>query len=113
MDGIQVKHTIRRKARRSAGAALLAAGALLAGTSLATAQNTLVVAAITTPKGFDGDVFLPGSVETTTNVYEGLTDYGLTKDARGRLRVGAATTVGSEGMARAEALMMEYAKSQR
>ncbi len=94
MDGIQVKHTIRRKARRSAGAALLAAGALLAGTSLATAQNTLVVAAITTPKGFDGDVFLPGSVETTTNVYEGLTDYGLTKDARGRTVLDASKVVG-------------------
>ena len=85
---------LRRKARRFAAGATVAAGALLAGMGVAAAQNTLVVAAITTPKGFDGDVFLPGSVETTTNVYEGLTDYGLTKDANGRPVIDASKVVG-------------------
>jgi len=79
--------------RRLAGGALVATGALLAGMGMAAAQNTLVVAAVTTPKGFDGDVFLPGSVETAVNVYEGLTDYGLTRDANGRTVLDASKTV--------------------
>ena len=53
------------------------------------AAETLVIAAVTTPKGFDGDVFVPGMVENNINVYEGLTDYGLKQGPDGRMEVDA------------------------
>lgn len=58
---------------------LLAAVLLLNGASApAHAQNnkTLVVAAVTTPKGLDPDFWVPGMIESIVNVYEGLTRYG-------------------------------------
>jgi len=48
------------------------------------ASKTLVVAAVTTPKGFDPDKWVPGMIESIINVYEGLTRYGRTTDENGR-----------------------------
>lgn len=53
------------------------------------AAETLVIAAVTTPKGFDGDVYVPGMVENNINVYEGLTDYSLKQGPDGRMAVDA------------------------
>lgn len=71
-------------------AAVLLAAALGAGTAAAQ-TNTLVVAGVTTPKGIDGDVFLPGTLESVINIYEGLTDYGRIKDASGKEVLDAST----------------------
>src|SRR3954468_12645557 len=40
-------------------------------------QNTLVIAMTATPKGFDPDIWVPGQIESTVNVYEGLTRFGM------------------------------------
>ncbi len=67
---------------------LLAGGGALAMPSLvssahAQAARTLLVAAPGTPEGFDGDALRPGTQETVTQVYEGLTRYGrLERDGR-------------------------------
>ena len=45
--------------------------------------KTLVVAAITTPKGLDPDFWVPGMIESVVNVYEGLTRYGRKTDENG------------------------------
>ena len=83
-----------RKARRKAWWHAVVLVPLMAAAPAALAQNTLVVAAVTTPKGLDGDVFLPGSVEAAINVYEGLTDYARIKDAAtGRERIDATKLV--------------------
>jgi ABC-type transport system substrate-binding protein len=74
-----------------ATAAASLATTLLAGT--AAAQSTMVIAAVTTPKGFDGDVYLLGMVENVINVYKGLTDYGRTKGPDGRDAIDAANMV--------------------
>jgi peptide/nickel transport system substrate-binding protein len=70
-----------------------AIAALVGMGALAQAQQSLVVAAVTTPKGFDGDVFLPGTLESVINVYEGLTEYGRMRDASGRDVLDASTVV--------------------
>ncbi len=58
---------------------LLAAGAGLAATGLrpadAQSPRTLLLAAPNTPEGFDGDALRPGTQETVTQIYEGLTRY--------------------------------------
>ncbi len=46
--------------------------------------KTLVVAAVTTPKGLDPDFWVPGMIESIVNVYEGLTRYGRSTDENGR-----------------------------
>ncbi|MBM3503440.1 MAG: ABC transporter substrate-binding protein [Alphaproteobacteria bacterium] len=75
----------QRSIRQLAIAALLGATAISSPIASAQAQqNTLVIAGITTPKGFDGDVFLPGTLESVVNINEGLTEYGRTKDSQGR-----------------------------
>lgn len=51
--------------------------------------KTLVVAAVTTPKGLDPDAWVPGMIESVVNVYEGLTRYGRTTDENGRESVDA------------------------
>lgn len=47
--------------------------------------DTLVVAAVNVPGGFDGDVLTPGTQNTVTQLYEPLVDYGV-KDAEGGAR---------------------------
>ena len=48
-------------------------------------DKSLVIAAVTTPKGFDPDVWVPGMIESGVNVYEGLTRYGRKRGDDGRL----------------------------
>lgn len=74
MAGVQT--TLNGRLRCGFVAAL--AGGLIALGSVAPthAAETLVIAAVSTPKGFDGDIFVPSLQETVINVYEGLTEYG-------------------------------------
>lgn len=60
-----------------------AAAGLAAGSAAAQAERTLVVAAITTPAGFDGDALKPGTQNVVTQVYEGLTAYAKMRNAAG------------------------------
>lgn len=48
-------------------------------------QDTLVVAAVNVPGGFDGDALTPGTQHTVTQLYEPLLGYGV-KDAEGGAR---------------------------
>ncbi len=57
-------------------------------------DKTLVIAAVTTPKGFDPDVWVPGMIESVVNVYEGLTRYGRKRDADGRLVIDSSVIEG-------------------
>ncbi len=56
--------------------------------------DTLVIAAVTTPKGFDPDVWVPGMIESVVNVYEGLTRYGRKRDANGRIVIDSSVVEG-------------------
>lgn len=66
----------------------LASAALFASAWLpqpAAAQDrTLVIAMTGTPKGHDSDFWVPGQIESTVNVYEGLVRYGVKKGKDGR-----------------------------
>lgn len=66
--------------RRSlvAGAALAPVAAGIVGSPSAQAQvRTLVLAMNSTPRGFDSDVWVPGQIESTVNLYEGLLRHPL------------------------------------
>ena len=64
--------TIRRRHLIAGAAAALP----LAGRSAAAQQaRTMIVAMPGTPEGFDGDALRPGTQETVTQIYEGLTRY--------------------------------------
>lgn len=67
---------IRSAGGALAGAALLTLAAAAPVTGAAAQEKTLVLAMGTTPKGFDPDIWVPGQIEVTTNVYEGLVAYG-------------------------------------
>jgi ABC-type transport system substrate-binding protein len=54
---------------------LIAATLAAAIAAPAAAQQTLVMAMSATPKGFDPDIWVPGQIESTVNVYEGLTRF--------------------------------------
>ena len=57
----------------------------IALTAPALAQdNTFIMAMTTTPKGFDSDIWVPGQIETSVNVYEGLTRFGTRPGANGQ-----------------------------
>ena len=71
---------------RLALAATLACASLPAA-SPDTAAQTLVVAALKTPGGVDGDALKPGTQNVVTQVYEGLTAYARTLDADGNGRL--------------------------
>jgi peptide/nickel transport system substrate-binding protein len=85
----------KRKLRNVLRGSLAVTIAAIAAASYqpAKAAETFVVAAVTTPKGFDGDVYVPGMVENVINVYEGLTDYSLKQGADGRMEVDATNLV--------------------
>lgn len=55
-------------------------------------NDTLVIAAVNVPGGFDGDVITPGTQHTVTQMYEPLVDYGV-KDAEGGAREVDATVI--------------------
>ncbi|WP_372621922.1 ABC transporter substrate-binding protein [Falsiroseomonas sp.] len=71
---------------------LLASVALLTSLGLlpvpAAAQDrTMVMAMVTTPRGFDPDIWVPGQIESSVNVYEGLTRFATRQGANGRPEV--------------------------
>ncbi len=71
---------------------LLATAALAAAFGLmpqqAVAQDrTMVMAMTTTPRGFDPDIWVPGQIESSVNVYEGLTRYATRPGPNGRPEV--------------------------
>jgi ABC-type transport system substrate-binding protein len=66
-----------------ASAALLAALGLLPAT-VAAQERTMVMAMVTTPRGFDPDIWVPGQIESAVNVYEGLTRFATRPGPDGR-----------------------------
>ena len=63
---------------------IAAAAAGLIGLAVpASAENTLVIAAVTEPEGIDGDILQPGGQNVVVQMYEGITAYQRTKDASG------------------------------
>jgi ABC-type transport system substrate-binding protein len=60
-----------------------ALAATLAAAALPAVAQTLVVAALKTPGGVDGDALKPGTQNIVTQVYEGLTAYARSVDADG------------------------------
>jgi ABC-type transport system substrate-binding protein len=63
-----------------------AVSALLAhvATAASAQERTFIFASVATPVGFDTDRWLPGTLESAVNVYEGLTKHAVKKDATGR-----------------------------
>ena len=61
----------------------LAAMGSLVPPAMAQPERTLVVAAVTTPAGFDGDALKPATQNVVVQVYEGLTAYAKTRNAAG------------------------------
>jgi ABC-type transport system substrate-binding protein len=57
---------------------------MVTGLAAGARAETLVVAAVETPKGFDGDALKPATQNVVTQVYEGLTKYAYKKDEQGR-----------------------------
>src|SRR3546814_88943 len=51
--------------------------AMLAMAPTAALAEDLIVAAVSGPRGVDGDVWKPGSIESVVNVYESLVRYGF------------------------------------
>lgn len=75
--------TVERRGRRGGvAAALLGAAIVISPVASALAAETLIIAAVSTPKGLDGDIFVPSLQETVINVYEGLTEYGMRPDGK-------------------------------
>ncbi len=71
---------------------LYAAGAFALVTSLApvaAAAQDIVVAALAGPRGVDGDVWKPGSIEAVVNVYESLVRYGRATAKDGEVQIDA------------------------
>jgi ABC-type transport system substrate-binding protein len=70
------------RAMTLAGAALFISAWLLQ--PAAAQDRTLVIAMTGTPKGHDSDFWVPGQIESTVNVYEGLVRFGVKKGKDGR-----------------------------
>ncbi len=66
------------------GSAALAAVLALSAGGAGAQEKTFIFGAVGTPAGFDTDAWLTGTLETTVNVYEGLTKHAIVKDASGR-----------------------------
>jgi ABC-type transport system substrate-binding protein len=71
---------------------ILASAALVAALGLAPApvaaqETSMVIAMVTTPRGFDPDIWVPGQIESAVNVYEGLTRFATRPGANGRPEV--------------------------
>jgi peptide/nickel transport system substrate-binding protein len=67
--------------------AALAAALGLAPAPAAAQDRTMVMAMTTTPRGFDPDIWVPGQIESSVNVYEGLTRFATRRGADGRIEV--------------------------
>ena len=50
-------------------------------------ERTMVMAMVTTPRGFDPDIWVPGQIESAVNVYEGLTRFATRRGEGGRIEV--------------------------
>lgn len=72
---------------------LLLASALVAGSlgllpqPVAAQDRTMVMAMVSTPRGFDPDIWVPGQIEASVNVYEGLTRFATRSGANGRTEI--------------------------
>ena len=69
---------------------LCAAVWMVQPTAVQAQEQTLVMAMSATPKGFDPDIWVPGQIEATVNLYEGLTRYGTRIGANGKREVNPA-----------------------
>ncbi len=68
--------------------ATAALAALIGIAPPAAAQDrTMVMAMVSTPRGFDPDIWVPGQIEASVNVYEGLTRFATRPGANGRTEV--------------------------
>ncbi|MCC7425687.1 MAG: ABC transporter substrate-binding protein [Alphaproteobacteria bacterium] len=75
----------RRRAFLSVAALGTGLGVLAAAPVPAAAQeNTMIMAVNATPAGLDSDIWVPGQLEATVNIYEGLARYSTRPDANGR-----------------------------
>lgn len=72
-------------ARRLLLATALAATLLPAATHAQ--DRTMVMAMATTPRGFDPDIWVPGQIEASVNVYEGLTRFATRRGEGGRTEI--------------------------
>ena len=62
--------------------------AALAPPAPAVAQDqSMVIAMVTTPRGFDPDIWVPGQIESSVNVYEGLTRFATRRGQDGQEEV--------------------------
>jgi len=73
------------KLRTALAAAVLAAATGSGADTRPASAETLVVAAVRTPGGFDGDALKPATQNVVTQVYEGLTTYARVENADGTL----------------------------
>lgn len=80
-------HAGTRWVRHGVAAAALAAAGAMQVPAVQAQNNTLVMAVPSAPKGVDGDVWLPGTLETVIQVYEGLTEYAIVPGADGRRKL--------------------------
>ncbi len=87
--------TVGRRAVLGGAAAIGSAAYLRMTSALAEAQTgrTMLLAAPGTPEGFDGDALRPGTQETVTQVFEGLTRYAQV-ERNGRTYLDAAKIEG-------------------
>jgi ABC-type transport system substrate-binding protein len=82
----ECRMTLDRRTLLAGTAGLVAAGLPLQA-ALAQQPRTLLLAAPDTPQGFDGDALRPGTQETVTQIYEGLTRYAeVQRDGRTYLK---------------------------
>jgi ABC-type transport system substrate-binding protein len=68
-------------------AATLAGAPPLARPAAAQPGQSIVVAAVAAPRGVDGDVWVPGSIEAVVNVYESLVRYARRTGANGQVEI--------------------------
>ena len=62
-------------------------GLLFAASAVPAQEQTMVMAMIATPKGFDPDIWVPGQIEAAVNLHEGLTRYGVRIGANGKSEI--------------------------
>jgi len=76
--------TLPRRTLMAGVAAAPLVGAIASPAQSQQTTRTLVLAMISTPKGFDPDVWVPGQIESAVNIYEGLVRHPLKTGADGK-----------------------------
>lgn len=66
---------------------LLAAASFALLAAVPVAAQDLVIAAVSGPRGVDGDVWVPGSIESVVNVYESLVRLGRVRGPDGQMQI--------------------------